>query len=167
MPDATADLIRAYYDAFNAGDVERFLDLLADDVVHDINQGRREVGKERFRRFLERMNRCYSERIVDLVVMTADDGRRAAAEFTVLGAYVATDKGLPPARGQTYRLPAGAFFEVQDGRIARVTNYYNLRDWIAQVATKGPAPRRKGRRVSRPAPTPRLRKRAAVPRRRR
>jgi steroid delta-isomerase-like uncharacterized protein len=167
MPNATADLIRAYYDAFNASDMERFLGLLTDTVVHDINQGRREVGKEKFRRFLERMNRCYSERIVDLVIMTDDDGRRAAAEFTVLGTYVTTDKGLPPARGQTYRLPAGAFFEVRDGRIARVTNYYNLRDWITQVASKGPAPRRKGRRVSRPSPTSRSRKRAAAPRRRR
>ncbi len=167
MSDATADLIRAYYDAFNASDVERFLDLLADNVAHDINQGRREVGKEPFRRFLERMNHCYDERIVDLAVMTGDDGRRAAAEFTVLGTYVATDKGLPPARGQTYRLPAGAFFEVKDGKIARITNYYNLHDWIAQVASKTPAPRRrKGRRVRRPSPTPRLRKRTAAPRRR-
>jgi steroid delta-isomerase-like uncharacterized protein len=69
-----------------------------------------------------------------MVVMASDDGKRAAAEFTVLGEYLETDEGLPPARGQTYRLPAGAFFEVRDGRVARVTNYYNLQDWIAQVA---------------------------------
>jgi hypothetical protein len=30
-------------------------------------------------------------------------------------------------------LPAGAFFELKDGKISRVTNYYNLNDWIAQV----------------------------------
>ncbi len=27
----------------------------------------------------------------------------------------------------------GAFFDIRDGKIARVTNYYNLQDWIAQV----------------------------------
>ena len=27
----------------------------------------------------------------------------------------------------------GAFFEVRDGRIQRVSNYYNLEDWLAQV----------------------------------
>jgi len=130
----TARLIEQYYAAFNAGDMPAFLGLLTDDVIHDINQGRREVGREAFAAFMERMNARYREQIVDLVVMTNDDGTRAAAEFVVLGNYLATDEGLPPAKGQTYRLPAGAFFEVRDGKIARVTNYYNLQDWIAQVS---------------------------------
>ena len=30
-------------------------------------------------------------------------------------------------------LPGGAFFALRDGVIARVTNYYNLEDWLAQV----------------------------------
>jgi hypothetical protein len=30
-------------------------------------------------------------------------------------------------------LPGGAFFEIENGFITRVTNYYNLQDWIAQV----------------------------------
>ena len=58
----------------------------------------------------------------------------AAAEFIVSGTYKQTDAGLPEARGQTYRLPAGAFFEVAGGKIRRVTTYYNLKDWIAQVS---------------------------------
>ena len=125
-------LIRAYYAAFNAKDMAGFLALLADDVVHDINQGGRETGKPAFAAFMARMNRCYDEQIVDLVVMTGPDGR-AACEFTVLGKYIASDEGLPPATGQTYRLPAGAFFEVRDGKVARVTNFYNLQDWLDQV----------------------------------
>jgi len=63
----------------------------------------------------------------------ASDGTQAAAEFTVLGEYISTDEGLPPASGQTYRLNAGAFFVVRDGKVARVTNYYNLQDWLRQV----------------------------------
>jgi ketosteroid isomerase-like protein len=35
------ELVQAYYAAFNAGDMPTFLDLLAEDVVHDINQGER------------------------------------------------------------------------------------------------------------------------------
>lgn len=134
MREQTIALIQRYYAAFNAGDMDAFLALLTDDVAHDINQGRREVGREAFRTFMGHMNRSYREQLIDMVVMASDDGRRAAAEFTVLGEYLQTDEGLPPARGQTYRLPAGAFFEVRDGRVARVTNYYNLQDWIAQVA---------------------------------
>jgi len=126
-------LIRAYYAAFNAGDAEAMLALLSDDVAHDINQGSRETGIEAFRAFMARMNAHYREVLHDIVVMTSTDGTRAAGEFTVHGIYLATDDGLPQAKGQTYILPAGAFFEIRAGRIARVSNYYNLADWVAQV----------------------------------
>ncbi|MGE6739717.1 ketosteroid isomerase-related protein [Allorhizobium pseudoryzae] len=125
--------IRAYYDAFNAQDMQAFLALLTDDVVHDINQGERQVGKPAFAAFMAHMNRCYKETLTDIVIMASEDGTRAAAEFIVNGTYLATDEGLPEAKGQTYRLPAGAFFALQDGKVSRVTNYYSLNDWIAQV----------------------------------
>ncbi len=134
MHQATAQLLQRYYDAFNAGDMETFLSLLTGDVIHDINQSGREVGKSAFATFMERMNRNYRETIVDLSITTNEAGDRAAVEFTVMGEYLATDEGLPEARGQTYRLPAGAFFVIRDGQVARVTNYYNLEDWIAQVS---------------------------------
>ena len=131
---ASENLIRQYYAAFNAGDMQTFLNLLTDDVIHDINQGSREIGKEAFRDFMTRMNRNYREQLVDMTIMTSEDGLRAAAEFVVLGEYLVTDEGLPPANGQKYRLPAGAFFEIQENRVARITNYYNLEDWITQVS---------------------------------
>ena len=131
---AATDLIKDYYAAFNAGDMDRFLALLSDEVVHDINQGERQIGKAAFAAFMTRMNRCYREQLSDIVVMASSDGRRAAAEFIVHGQYLADDEGLPPATGQRYLLPAGAFFEIRDGKVARVTNYYNLNDWIEQVS---------------------------------
>jgi len=127
------NLIQSYYAAFNAGEWDAFLALLTDDVVHDINHGACETGRDAFRAFMARMNRSYAEKIVDLVVMADDTGTRAAAEFVVEGKYLVTDEGLPEATGQTYRLPAGAFFAIEGGRVARVTNYYNLADWLRQV----------------------------------
>lgn len=130
-------LVRAYYDAFNRADVEGFLALLTDDVAHDISQGPRQTGVDLFRAFLRHMNQCYRERITDLVVLTEPGGARAAAEFVVHGAYIGTDPGVPagtpPATGQTYTLPAGAFFEIRDGKVARISNHYNLGDWVRQV----------------------------------
>jgi steroid delta-isomerase-like uncharacterized protein len=134
MNQATAQLLQDYYDAFNRQDMDAFLGMLTDDIVHDINQGDREVGKDTFAKFMDRMNTHYKEQIVDISITTNEAGDRAAVEFVVLGEYLSTDEGLPEANGQTYRLPAGAFFEVRDGKVARVTNYYNLEDWIAQVA---------------------------------
>jgi len=130
----TIALLDRYYAAFNAGDWAGMLDCLADDVAHDINQGARQVGKAAFAQFLAHMERCYRERLSDIVLMANDDGTRAAAEFVVHGAYIATDEGLPPASGQTYVLPAGAFIAVEAGRITRLSMAYNLADWTAQVA---------------------------------
>lgn len=130
---AALDLLTRYYAAFNAGDWEGMLSCLAEDVVHDINQGSSQHGKDAFRAFLAHMERCYRERLDGIVLMASEDGSRGAAEFTVHGEYLATDIGLPEADGQTYVLPAGAFFAIEDGRITRVTVYYNLADWCAQV----------------------------------
>ncbi len=134
MNQSTATLLQNYYAAFNKQDMDAFLSMLTDDVIHDINQGSREVGKDVFSKFMDRMNAHYKEQIVDISITTNEDGSRAAVEFTVLGEYLSTDEGLPEANGQTYNLPAGAFFDIRDGKVARVTNYYNLEDWIAQVA---------------------------------
>lgn len=126
-------LLENYYAAFNAGDREALLAMLADDVAHEINEGDAEIGKEAFRAFLERMDRCYRETVEELVIFTGPEGR-AAAEFYIRGEYLATDAGLPEAKGQTYRLRVGAFFEARLGKITRVTNYYNLRTWLDQVS---------------------------------
>ena len=126
-------LLTRYYAAFNAGDWQGMLDCLDDDVVHDINQGERQHGKAVFAQFLAHMERCYRERLEGIVLMASEDGLRGAAEFVVHGEYLATDEGLPEADGQTYVLPAGAFFGLSGGKIVRVTVYYNLADWTAQV----------------------------------
>ena len=130
----TTPLIERYYAAFNASDAQGMLALLTEDVRHDINEGETQTGVEAFRAFLARMDAHYREQAQDLVVMTSADGTRAAAEFMIHGEYLRTDAGLPEARGQRYVLPVGAFFDIRDGKIARVTNYYNLAEWTRQVS---------------------------------
>ncbi|RZA22401.1 MAG: isopropylmalate/homocitrate/citramalate synthase [Lysobacteraceae bacterium] len=131
--DRATELILAYYAAFNRGDWSGMQALLADDVAHDLNQGPRETGKAAFAVFQQRMARCYREQLRDVVVLASPDGARAAAEYVVHGEYLDADEGLPPASGQKYVLPGGAFFDIRDGVISRVSNYYNLEDWLAQV----------------------------------
>lgn len=133
MEHDTPALIERYYAAFNRADWPAMLDCLADGVVHDLNEGGRETGRAAFAAFLARMDRCYAEELRDIVVLASADGRRAAAEYVVHGCYRATDEGLPLAHGQRYVLPGGAFFAVADGRITRVSNYYNLREWLRQI----------------------------------
>ena len=133
MTDATA-VLRRYFDAFNAGDVDAMLAELSDDVAHHVNEGKVRSGKPAFAEFCAHMSRCYREELTDIVLFSAEGGTRGAAEFTVKGTYLETDSGLPEARGQTYRLPGASMMTLKDGKITRVTTYYNLADWLAQVA---------------------------------
>lgn len=126
--------VERYFEAFNAGDTPGMLDCLSDDVAHHVNEGKIRHGKDLFAEFCAHMSRCYREELTDLVIFSAANGSRAAAEYIVNGTYLATDAGLPEARGQSYRLPAGSFFDLHDGKITRVTTYYNLADWVRQVS---------------------------------
>lgn len=130
----TKTLIAAYYDAFNAGRTDEMLTYLHDEIEHHVNEGGIRRGKEKFREFNAHMTESYKERLTDIVIFANEAGDRAAAEFVVNGTYLQTDEGLPEARGQTYVLPAGTFFTIRDGKIARVTTYYNLADWMRQVS---------------------------------
>lgn len=135
MPRAeTLALIQRYYDAFNAGDAGGMLACLTDEIEHRVNEGAHRIGKEKFAEFCSHMGVSYNEQLKDMVVFANDAGDRAAAEFTVHGEYLKTDPGLPEAKGQRYILPAGGFFEVKGGKIARITTFYNLNDWVAQVS---------------------------------
>lgn len=128
------ETVKRYFEAFNAGDVNAMLTCVSDDVAHHVNEGEVRTGKERFRAFCEHMSRCYRETLTDMVIFDAEDGTRAAAEYIVNGTYLETDPGLPDAKGQTYRLPAGSFFSLEKGKITRVVTYYNLADWQRQVS---------------------------------
>jgi steroid delta-isomerase-like uncharacterized protein len=132
MAHAAADLIARYYAAFNRADWESMLACLSDDVRHEINQGGVQIGKTAFRAFLSEMQHSYQERLSDVVILAED--ARASAEYVVHGTYLQTAPGLPAAAQQSYVLPGGAFFSIHNGQISRVCNYYNLQDWLAQIA---------------------------------
>ena len=126
-------LISAYYEAFNAKRFEDMLGFVTEDIIHDTNQGDRTVGKESFKAFLGDMDRYYDEFLDNIVIMLNSTGTRASAEFICHGTYKNTCEGLPPASGQKYNLPVGCFFEIKGDKIARITNYYNMTEWLKQV----------------------------------
>lgn len=110
------------------------LSLLDPEVRHEPNQGEVRIGNEKFTEFMQHMDESYEETLTDMVFFSASDDSRIAAEFVVNGTYKQAEEGLPPAHGQQYVLPAGAFLEVKNGKITRVTTYYNLPLWIKLVS---------------------------------
>jgi steroid delta-isomerase-like uncharacterized protein len=138
MKAETQDLLHDYYSALNARDMPALLELLHEDIVHDLGQSRREFGKTAFARFLEHTAARCQKHLFDIEIMVNDDGSRAAAEFVVLGSYLAGSQCPESAPGQTFRLPGGAFFEIHRGKITRISNYSGLQEWLAQVIAADP-----------------------------
>lgn len=128
------DIVAAYYKHFNDGNWEGMLALVSEDIRHEPNQGTPRIGKALFTEFMQHMDRCYAEKLTDLVLFEGQVKGRIAAEFVVNGTYKVGEPGLPEAKGQQYVLPAAAFLEVSNGKISRVTTYYNLELWISLVS---------------------------------
>lgn len=128
------DTIKKYFDFFNDNDRDGMMSLLHENVMHEVNQGSTRKGIQLFKEFMKHMDSCYKENLKEIVIMASSQiENRVSAEFIVDGVYLKTDKGLPEARNQKYSVKAGTFFELKDGKISRITTYYNLPEWIKAV----------------------------------
>jgi len=128
------DIVKEYYTHFNNKNWKGMLDLLHEEIRHEPNQGDPRIGIEKFTEFMQMMDTSYEETLTDMVFFSETRNTRVAAEFTVNGIYKKGEEGFPEAHGQTYVLPAAAFLEVKEGKISRVTTYYNLPLWISLVS---------------------------------
>ncbi|MCE7068055.1 nuclear transport factor 2 family protein [Dyadobacter sp. CY326] len=129
------EIVTSYYSSFNAKDWDGMLALLHPDVRHEPNQGDARIGIEKFSEFLKNMDETYEENLTEMVFFSTPDDSRVAVEFTVNGIYKKSEEGFPEAHGQSYKLAAAAFLGITDGKISRVTTYYNLPLWIELVST--------------------------------
>lgn len=125
---------KQYYSAFNNKNWQEMLDLVHTEILHEPNQGDPRMGKEKFTEFLQMMDQSYEENLTDMVFFTEPSGTRISVEFVVNGIYKKGEEGMPEAHGQRYVLPAAAFLEVKEGKISRVTTFYNLPHWISLVS---------------------------------
>ena len=133
MYDATFELLERYFRAYNARDIDGLLALMHDQVIHDLQCSRREVGKQAFARFLATKHALYDEHVYNLTLLVHPDGGRAAAEYQVLG-FALGKGGRPPEPGGTYRVAAGTFFDIREERISRISSYGLRRELWGQAA---------------------------------
>jgi len=132
MPPSTRELLDRYFSTYNDRDLEGILELVHEDLTHDVATSHREIGKRAFARFLARKHALYDEHVYDLDLLIGLDGSHAAAEYKVLG-FVRSGGGEAPAGG-TYRVGAGTFFHVRDGLITRISSYGLRRELWGQAA---------------------------------
>lgn len=130
----TLEITQQYYEYFNQKNWEGMLSLVDIEIKHETNQGEIRIGIEKFTSFLQKMDESYDENLTDMVFFTEPTNQRIAVEFTVNGIYKKSDEDLPPAHNQNYILPAAAFLAVNNGKITRITTYYNLPLWLELVS---------------------------------
>jgi steroid delta-isomerase-like uncharacterized protein len=93
-------------------------------LVHDIDSVERRLGREAYLAFLADRARAYREHAFDIQIMVNADGSRASAEYTLLG-FPLSDAatGQEPDTSQTYRISSGLFFQIDGGRIQRISQH--------------------------------------------
>ena len=131
---ATEALITAYIDAANRNDNAAIIALMDDDVVFETGQGMRQIGTENLRFLLASKASHMKEQLADAVIMSSEDGSRGAAEFTWKGSYIASIDGFPKASGQRFSMQAAITFEVEDGKLVRISSYRDMKEWLRQIS---------------------------------
>ena len=130
----SVSLIQEYFRLINTSEWTLASELLADQVLHDINQGPRVIGREPFYKYLVEMGRYYEERVSELQILISDDGLRGSVEYYITGRYKKTHGTLPKANGQLYEGYHGVFFEVDGSLISRFSHYFNFQSFLEQIS---------------------------------
>lgn len=124
------EIVKSYYDAFNRKDVDAILSICHDDVINDRNQADSQTGKENLKNFLETAWQHFDEKVFNVDLMANHDQSNVAAEYLVKGTYYKTKQGLFPANNQYYEILCSSLFKVKNGKISRITRYYNVKQWL-------------------------------------
>jgi steroid delta-isomerase-like uncharacterized protein len=116
-PEANAALVTESFEAFNSGDTERLLAVVAPDLVmHFAELPEPLRGRETWQQGFELMKRAFPDleaQVDDLVA--ADD--RVAVRVSFSGTHAGEFQGMP-ATGRTVHYVSHEFYRVEDGMIA-------------------------------------------------
>lgn len=132
--EQTVALVKTYYDALNKKDMNLFFSIMSNDVIHDINQGASETGITKFKTYMKKTNNSFDENLSEILIMVSNDGKHAAAQWVDHGVYYKDYPGMKiHATNQKFTLNGGHFFEIHDGKLSRVTTYYNDTNFMEQI----------------------------------
>jgi steroid delta-isomerase-like uncharacterized protein len=113
-------VVTAFFDAFGRHDVEAIIALLSDDIVEDLPGVGPLEGIESERAFLTGLFAAFPDMVVEVTrVMAAS--RIVAVEWVRRGSFTGQPFQGLPASGKAFVSRAAGFFEVDDGRISRIT----------------------------------------------
>lgn len=127
------EVVKKYYEAFNNKNANAIVDLCDPDVANDLNQGDTQIGKKNLKIFLETAWAHFDEKVSNIIYMSNHDQTKIATEYLVQGVYYKTKPGLFEANNQNYEICPATIFTIKNGKIIRMTRYYNAKKWFEMV----------------------------------
>ena len=124
----------AYYLAYNAEDIEGQIKLMTDNVVYHSNSDKIRTGADAYRKYTAGLFQEIDEKCIDIKYFVDENQGIVTAQSRAEGKYVTSSEGLPKAKGQKYNIPVVEVFEIKDGKITKLSTYYNEDLWKTQIS---------------------------------
>ena len=140
MSDQIEEILRGENAAWNAHDVERIAAFYTDDCFkEDIAVGKATRGKEEMKALIGGAFRAIPDMKIELVTLFYCGGW-AATEWTMSGSYSSDYPGFPLAAGRRFLVRGASIMELRDGKISRISDYWNFTSFLQQVGLKAGGP---------------------------
>jgi steroid delta-isomerase-like uncharacterized protein len=127
---------REFFAATGAHDVDAILDFWIDDGVEEIVPVGVFRGKEEIREFVTGFLSSSSDLEVTVDRVVADDSR-AVVEWRFRGTFDGKFQGIEPT-GKSIDLRGADILEIEDGKVTRLTAYYDSNMFARQVGLMPP-----------------------------
>jgi steroid delta-isomerase-like uncharacterized protein len=142
MADDAVTVVEALFEAFNDGDLDRAAECVSDDFeLVDVAAGQSFQGPNGCRQWLGMFRTALPDARTELVSIFAH-GAQVASEHIGRGTQTgpfATPAGTIPPTDRPIELRIGEFYEVRDGKITRLTAYYDTATMMRQLGLMPPA----------------------------
>ena len=136
MSEESKALVESLFQAFNEGDLERAAATVSDDFeLVDVAAERTLHGPAGCREWLQTFRTALPDARTELLTLLVD-GDRVATEHVGRGTHtgpLAGPAGTIPPTGRQVELRFGEFFELREGRIARLVAYYDSAALLRQL----------------------------------
>jgi steroid delta-isomerase-like uncharacterized protein len=135
MPSSAKSVLEAYVSAWNRHDFAAFDKVLAADAIHDdIGYGFHGQGSAQIKDFMREVLKAepdYDWRLTNIIVSGSD----LAAEWTWTATYTGDSPNGPVVR-QRISGRGVAVVRIENGRIKRFTDYYDVASFFPKPAAK-------------------------------
>lgn len=137
-----AGVARAIYEIFNARDFGRLAKLVAPDAeITQVPTGITQIGPAGVEAFMRGWLRAFPDAHVEIVNLVGT-GNRVASEILGRGTHtgpLVTPGGEIGPSGRKVQLPVAEFYEVQNGRVVRFREHFDVGTLLAQIGAAQPA----------------------------